>query len=229
MGNREEQEKKKQPGIKTTTGVKAAANPRFKNVVWPKIKPGDIIDLVAPGFGPTPKEIRGAVKFLREWGLNPRVPVDLLGPDILCSNSDEKRFHFLRKALFAKDSKAIWCLRGGYGANRLLPYLQRLKSPASNKVLIGYSDVTTVHLFLNQQWGWNTIHGPFARSIWSGLGAEQRQEGTQRLPFWRERFFEVHGVETLKSKSSSEWNCPWSPHGRKSDHLDFGHWNGLGG
>ncbi len=188
---------------KTTAGVKPSSNPDFKNVTWPKIKAGDIIDLVAPGFGPTPKEIRGAVKFLREWGLNPRVPVDLLGPDILCSNSDEMRFKFLRKALFAKDSKAIWCLRGGYGANRLLPYLQRLKPPASNKVLIGYSDVTTVHLFLNQQWGWNTIHGPLLDRFGAGAGRSKDKKELKQCLFGERDFLKFTELRPLNQRAQA--------------------------
>lgn len=188
---------------KTTARVKTTSSPAFKNLVWPKIEHGDIIDLVAPGFGPTPKEIRGAVKFLREWGLSPRVPVDLLGPDILCSNSDEKRFHILRKALYAKDSKAIWCLRGGYGANRLLPYLQRLKSPAKNKVLIGYSDVTTLHLFLNQQWGWNTIHGPLLDRFGAGAGRSRDKKELKDCLFGERDFLRFTELRPLNQKAQA--------------------------
>lgn len=187
---------------------KSRANPTVKpmpkNAAWPKIKPGDIIDLVAPGFGPTPKEIRGAVKFLRDWGLNPRVPDDLLGPDILCSNSDDKRFHLLRKALFAKDSKAIWCLRGGYGANRLLPYLQRLKLPAKNKVLIGYSDVTTVHLFLNQQWGWNTIHGPLLDRFGAGSGRTRDKKELKQCLFGEREVLRFTELRPLNQRAQAK-------------------------
>lgn len=143
---------------------------------WPTLDLGDVVDLIAPGFGSSPSEIRGAVRFLKSWGLSPRVPKDLLGTDVLCSNSDVRRFRFLQRALLAADSKAIWCLRGGYGANRLLPFLDELKIPAQNKVLLGYSDVTSLHLFLNHQWGWNTIHGPLLDRFSKGVGRSRDQK-----------------------------------------------------
>lgn len=156
--------------------LKANHTKNKKRMNWSVLRPGDIVDLVAPGFGPTPQEIGLALKFLRQWDLVPRVTPDLLGKDVLCSNSDKKRFEFLHRALCAEDSQALWCLRGGYGSNRLLPYLHQLKPPRHNKVLIGYSDVTTLHLFLNQFWGWNTLHAPLLDRLSKGLSRKQDQK-----------------------------------------------------
>ena len=64
-----------------------------------------------------------------------------------------------KKALLATDSKGIWCLRGSYGSNRLIPELAKIKRPSQQKVFIGISDVTSLHLFLNQSWKWSTLHG----------------------------------------------------------------------
>ncbi|MCB0363032.1 MAG: LD-carboxypeptidase, partial [Bdellovibrionales bacterium] len=137
---------------------------------WSPLCEGDIVDLVAPGFAPKLLEIRAARNYIRSLGLRPRLPQDLVGNDVLCSNSDEKRFSFLKQALLDRKSKAIWCLRGGYGANRLLPYLQELKAPDHAKVVVGYSDVTSLHLFLNQVWKWNTLHGPLLDRFARGEG-----------------------------------------------------------
>lgn len=93
----------------------------------------------------------------------------IFGRDVICANTDEERFEQLRAALYS-DSRAIWCVRGGYGANRLIPQLARLRKPKGPpKLFMGFSDITTLHVFLNQQWGWPTIHGPMVDRIGRGL------------------------------------------------------------
>ena len=128
------------------------------NKKTPSLVPGDKVDIVAPASG-LPKEVlRKASSFLESWGLEARFPRDILRPTRLFSNSDEKRFEFLREALENSESKALWCIRGGYGSMRLLPRLEKLKIPKKQKIFIGISDVTSLHLFLNQKWGWGTLH-----------------------------------------------------------------------
>ena len=77
------------------------------------------------------------------------------------SNSDEKRFEDLNKALNIQDENVIiWCINGGYGSAKLINYLQRQSKPKCEKIFIGYSDITALHLFFSQKWSWKTIHGP---------------------------------------------------------------------
>lgn len=75
------------------------------------------------------------------------------------ASSDEVRFNCLRDALFDESDNIVWSLRGGYGSARIIPDLLKLSKPNKEKVFIGYSDITVLHLFLSQEWGWKTIHG----------------------------------------------------------------------
>ena len=75
--------------------------------------------------------LQAGIAFLQRRGLVPRVPPDLFGEDLLCANTDARRFAQLRKALYARDSRAVWCVRGGYGAIRIIERLQALKPPAA--------------------------------------------------------------------------------------------------
>lgn len=127
---------------------------------WLPLAQGDIIDVVAPGFASTEEEVEGARQFLINWGFKPRIPKNLIQKHFLHANSDEKRFSYLKQALLAKDSKAVWCLRGGYGANRLLPWMDQLKKKSQPKIFLGISDVTSLHVYLNKKWGWSTLHAP---------------------------------------------------------------------
>lgn len=124
------------------------------------LQTGDVIDIVAPGSACTKEVFESAVSWIKAQGYVPRFPKDMLTPDIFISHSDEKRFEYLIEALKNKESKAVWCLRGGYGAIRLVPQLLKIKTLPQKKLFIGYSDVTTLHLWLNQKMGWPTVHGP---------------------------------------------------------------------
>ena len=124
------------------------------------LRPGDIVDIVAPGFRCTDESVELGIEFVRSLGLKPRVPAELFGEDLLCSNTDDRRFNDLRKALFARDSRAVWCVRAGYGAIRFIERLRKLKAPKAQKLFIGYSDATTIHHVLNHLWRWPSVHGP---------------------------------------------------------------------
>ncbi|HEY1899102.1 MAG TPA: LD-carboxypeptidase [Steroidobacteraceae bacterium] len=143
----------------------------------PLLAPGDVVDVVAPGFRCTTEQLDNGVAYLKGLGLVPRVPPDLFGADLLCANTDALRFSQLRKALFARDSRAVWCVRGGYGAIRIIQRLQALTPPRNPKLLIGYSDATTVHQLLNLQWGWPSLHGPLLDRLGSsGIREAERSE-----------------------------------------------------
>lgn len=151
---------------------------------WLPLKPGDIVDIVAPGFAPTVEELDSGIRFLEGWGLVPRLPRNIRGKDILCSNCDEVRFQHLKEALYAKDSKAIWCVRGGYGSLRLIPHLLKLKRPRTRpKLFIGLSDITSLHAFLNQRWGWPTVHGPLLERLGQGAALPKYERELKKFVF----------------------------------------------
>ncbi len=127
---------------------------------WRPLRPGDTIDLVAPAFACTPDELEAAAEFIKAWGYEPRLPERIFRPDVLCASPDLVRFNHLKRALVARDSKAVWCLRGGYGSIRIVSALLKVRPPGQPKLFVGLSDITTLHLFLNQHWRWPTLHGP---------------------------------------------------------------------
>ncbi len=126
----------------------------------PILQPGDIVDVIAPGSRCSDQSLAAGVAFLERLGLRPRVPRTLFGRELLCANTDAVRFAHLSRALAAPDSRALWCVRGGYGAIRLVDRLLKLTPPSQPKLLVGYSDATTLHYLLNEHWGWPSLHGP---------------------------------------------------------------------
>ncbi len=98
---------------------------------------------------------------LRALALNIHIPEDIMGGGMVyLANSDQKRLAFLEKALLDKHKHVIvWPLRGGYGSARLIEGLKSLPKPIHQNTFVGFSDMTALHLFLSQAWGWKTIHG----------------------------------------------------------------------
>ncbi|MCX7122827.1 MAG: LD-carboxypeptidase [Gammaproteobacteria bacterium] len=124
-----------------------------------------IIDVIAPSGSFPAADVAALRAYIESKGHTARIPDQILGPDLLAANSDAERFKQLKAALYAEDSTIIWCVRGGYGATRLLPDLQALPPPKHQKILIGFSDITALHLFLSQKWGWPTLHGASLRQM----------------------------------------------------------------
>jgi len=137
--------------------------------LWQPLRPGAIVDIIAPASACPQKEQLSTLAAIRAtltaWQLVPRIPENIYGEDLLCANSTAQRFIQLKNALLNTDATAIWCLRGGYGSAHLLPQLASLPAPAHNKLFMGMSDITALHLFLQQQWGWATLHSPSARQV----------------------------------------------------------------
>jgi len=83
------------------------------------------------------------------------------------AGADEIRLNDLHMAFADKNVKGIFAARGGYGAGRLLPYLDYDLIRKNPKIFVGYSDVTALHLAINQQCGFVTFHGPMPAADFS--------------------------------------------------------------
>ncbi len=79
------------------------------------------------------------------------------------AGTDSQRLADLRSAILDPTIDGIWCLRGGYGAARLLPGLDLEAIARHPKALIGYSDITALHAAWSAA-GVQSFHGPTARA-----------------------------------------------------------------
>lgn len=140
-------------------------------VVPPPLRAGDRVAIVGPS-GPVQQltAVDAATAFLRGRGLLPEVAPQIAERHgYLAGGSDQERGELLQRALLDSGICAIWCSRGGYGATRLLRRLdwRRIRAESTPKHLIGYSDVTALHLAVRRELGWQSLHGPMAGE-WAG-------------------------------------------------------------
>lgn len=177
---------------------------------WQSLKKNAIIDIIAPARQVTDKSILEKVNALfANWQLIPRISPNLFGPDLLCANSDEQRFQQLKDAVFSPTSDAIWCLRGGYGCTRLIPSLLTLTAPKKCKLFIGFSDITALHLFLQQKWHWQTVHGPTLNQITHSVLPSENSIELKKIIFGQ--LPELHYLLSTYQKSTHSFEFIQAP------------------
>jgi muramoyltetrapeptide carboxypeptidase len=119
--------------------------------------------MVAPSAAPNePERIRFAIDTIESLGFKVKPGAHLFAREGYLAGSDAARADDLN-AMFADDSvDAIWCVRGGYGASRILPALDYALMQRKPKALVGYSDITALHVAIHRHAGLVTFHGPVA-------------------------------------------------------------------
>lgn len=140
----------------------------------PAVHPGDKVCIIAPGMAFDRKQLALSTKVLKAWGLKVSVPKDLIGKHHVSASPEQTRWKHLKEALDS-DARIIWAARGGYGSLHLIKYIEKYRPKAHRKILVGFSDITTLHQYVNAHWGWGSLHGPHADRLHSLSVARQRE------------------------------------------------------
>ncbi|PIT98937.1 MAG: hypothetical protein COT74_11865 [Bdellovibrionales bacterium CG10_big_fil_rev_8_21_14_0_10_45_34] len=130
------------------------------------------VRIIAPSSACSQKEFVQSIEWLRSVGLEPLYRADLIDQAEFCySDKLKQRVKDFKAALSERQSRLIWCLRGGYGALKLIPELKLLKNPTSPKVLVGLSDITVLHM-IAKSLGLKTLHAPVLTRMARGIQPE---------------------------------------------------------
>lgn len=130
-----------------------------------------------------------------KWGVPVRVDERVQKRFRSFAGDDENRAEGFLSLLRDRNVGTIWCARGGYGATRLLSRLDKARAPAllrrDPKLLVGFSDVTALHLYVHQRTGLPSLHAPMpATPSWQKLTPRTdrllRQTLSGALPIGRE-------------------------------------------
>ncbi|MFN0139358.1 MAG: LD-carboxypeptidase [Pyrinomonadaceae bacterium] len=141
---------------------------RSRKVIKPKrLAAGETIGIIAPASGAEPEKFDAASAMLESMGYKTKVGKYARGDNGIFSGTDKERLHDLMWAFTDKTIDAVWCIRGGDGAPRLLPDIDFDVIRRNPKIFVGYSDITSLHVAISNATGLVTFHGPGASSTFS--------------------------------------------------------------
>ena len=134
----------------------------------PRLRRGDTVGLIQPaGFVDDEFDLQLVMEAVIAMGLVPKPAPHLRTRFGYLAGTDKDRAADVN-AMYADDSvRAVFAVRGGWGSARILPYLDFDLIRAHPKLLVGFSDITALHMAFAARAGFPTIHGPNAGGSWS--------------------------------------------------------------
>ncbi len=180
-----------------------------------KIKPkrlikGDLIGLAAPGSFISEDELQQSIKNLEEMGFRVYYTKRILNRTGYLGGSDVDRADDLNEMFADKNISAIMCARGGYGCARILPLLDYDLIKKNPKIIIGYSDITSLLYGIYARTGLVGFHGPVGISTFNDYSKEYFEKvlmyPTNNVTFYNAKEDDsdnVYKVKTIKSGKAS--------------------------
>ena len=129
-----------------------------------RLKTGDTIGLVAPAGIESVEEIEKGIEKLKSLGFNIKKGKHIYDKWGYFAGRDEDRAEDIMDMFEDDEVHMVLCVRGGYGAMRIVPYLDFHKIGKHPKIFMGYSDITVLLNTMYQKEGLITFHGPMASS-----------------------------------------------------------------
>jgi muramoyltetrapeptide carboxypeptidase len=127
-------------------------------VIPPYLDEGDLITIVTPASHIDQDPVLKAVKMLEKSGFRVKLGEHVFTRSGPFSGSDDERLLDLQKATDDREVKAILCSRGGYGMSRIVDRIDYSVLKRHPKWYVGYSDITSLHLWLNTVCGIASLH-----------------------------------------------------------------------
>jgi len=125
------------------------------------LRPGDTVGLVSPSTYVVDPDQLAAMRLTADiFGYRVKVGKQVGLREARPGESAAARIADLHAMFADPEVKGIICVRGGYGTPQLLGGLDYELIRKNPKVLLGYSDITGLHLAVHQKTGLVTFHGP---------------------------------------------------------------------
>ena len=145
----------------------------------PSLAPGARVALLAPA-GPLAgkPDLERAEQNVRSLGWQPLTYPHALAREGYLAGDDASRLADLNAAIRDPRIDGIWCLRGGYGVMRILDAIDYDALRRAPKPIIGFSDITALHLAIRARSGIVSYHGPTARAELTPFSRESLARAT---------------------------------------------------
>lgn len=156
----------------------------------PALQPGDKVGIIAAASNIKRELLEAGIAGLRRMGYEPVYLPGILERDLYFAGSLDRRVAEFKEMLEREDIVALICARGGYGSNYLLEHLNSETFRRHPKIIVGYSDNTSLLTAIHDHCGLVTFHGPMVTKDFATRGGVE-------LSSWQNA---VGGA--------SQWNIP---------------------
>jgi muramoyltetrapeptide carboxypeptidase len=182
------------------------------------------IGIVAPSSKIPSVELKLGIKKIQQEGFSVRAHPQCKKSHLFFAGTDEERVSAFLEFAYDPDIEVVWCARGGHGALRLLPLIEKsflTRGAPPRKLLVGYSDITALMEYVRKKWGWQTLHAPMpsmrkfsildpadwrALSSWIQRKTVEAPWEKKTLQFWTHPPQEAIEA-TLVGGNLTVWNC----------------------
>ena len=165
-----------------------------------RLEKGDTIGVISPASRLYNKSdlVRG-IKTLEEYGYNVIVGDNANNKHAYLAGTDKERANDFNEMFANKDVDAIFVTQGGYGCGRILKYIDFNIVRENPKILIGFSDITILHLAILKETGLVTFHGP-------GVGGLNPEELTEyRKEYLEKALTSTKPIGEIKPSHPDKW------------------------
>ena len=154
----------------------------------PSLQKGDTIAILSTARKNIDDNLKPAIDLLHSWGLEVVIGKTIGLDNNQLAGTDAERAADFQQQLDNPNIKAIWCVRGGYGTVRMIDLLDFTKFKQSPKWIVGFSDVTVIHSYINNL-NIATIHG--AMPITVGKASVESIESLRKSLFGESLNYEI--------------------------------------
>lgn len=140
-------------------------NPEKKRILPSALKPGDTLGIVAPAGPFEQMKLQRGISVLEQMGFRVFTPEGLFEKEDYLAGSDEHRAHLLNTLFREEAVKAVICARGGFGSLRILSLLDYKAIRKSQKIFIGFSDITALLSVFENRCSLICFHGPMVTTL----------------------------------------------------------------
>jgi muramoyltetrapeptide carboxypeptidase len=136
------------------------------------LRAGSRLRIISPASPGDQADAERGLAELKRLGFSIEAPLQAVSEGYFAASTEERQAELVR-ALTDDRIDGVIAMRGGYGSNYLLD--ERLVAePGGPKCLIGFSDLTSLQIFLWQRRGWTSVYGPMtAAGLAAGAGREK--------------------------------------------------------
>lgn len=140
----------------------------MREVIRPRLRQGSRVAIVSPASAAKLELVEAGAERLLHFGYRPLLmPHALSRGPLYYAGTAEQRVSDLHAAFADEEFDGLLCTRGGWGSAELLPRLDAELVRAHPKVFVGYSDHTSLHVWLWNEFRMMSFYAPMIAADWS--------------------------------------------------------------